>query len=83
MAASRASRAVHQLDEYWYHLRIRDVELPGKHRLRIGAAISSNSTQAPSPDAVSTGKGFLAVLETRSTDRGLEWPREAELSEHE
>ena len=35
VAASRAIRAAQQLDEYWYHLRIRDVDLPGKHLLRM------------------------------------------------
>ena len=35
VAASRASRAAQQLDEYWYHLRIRDHELPGMHLLRL------------------------------------------------
>lgn len=35
VAASRATRAAQQLDEYWYHLRIRDVDLPGKHLLRM------------------------------------------------
>ncbi|WOI56839.1 DUF6538 domain-containing protein [Palleronia sp. LCG004] len=37
IAASRAIRASAQLDEYWYHLRCRDTELPGKHMLRSGA----------------------------------------------
>ncbi len=35
IAEARARRAADQLDEYWYHLRCRDVELPGKHMLRI------------------------------------------------
>ncbi|MBO9443722.1 tyrosine-type recombinase/integrase [Phaeobacter italicus] len=35
IAEARARRAADQLDEYWYHLRSRDVELPGKHMLRM------------------------------------------------
>jgi len=35
VAASRATRAAQQLDEYWYHLRVKDSELPGKHLLRM------------------------------------------------
>src|SRR6056297_3701645 len=35
VATSRAQRAAQQLDEHWYHLRIRDVDLPGKHLLRM------------------------------------------------
>ena len=29
LATSRAQRAAQQFDEHWYHLRIRDVYLPG------------------------------------------------------
>jgi len=35
IAESRAKRAADQLDEYWYHLRCRDAQLPGKHMLRL------------------------------------------------
>lgn len=35
VAASRAIRAAQKLDEYWYHLRIKDTDLPGKHMLRM------------------------------------------------
>ncbi len=41
VAATRARRAADQLDEYWFHLRSRDTELPGKHMLRLGAANSA------------------------------------------
>ncbi|ANP37180.1 integrase [Phaeobacter gallaeciensis] len=36
IALSRANRAACKLDEYWYHLRTQDAELPGKHLLRHG-----------------------------------------------
>lgn len=35
IAASRAQRAAQKLDEYWYHLRVQDSDLPGKHMLRM------------------------------------------------
>ncbi|MGC9418505.1 MAG: DUF6538 domain-containing protein [Rhodovulum sp.] len=35
VAASRATRAAQQLDEYWYHLRVKETDLPGKHLLRL------------------------------------------------
>ncbi|WP_336509517.1 DUF6538 domain-containing protein [Ruegeria lacuscaerulensis] len=35
IAVSRATKAAQQLDEYWYHLRILDAALPGKHLLRM------------------------------------------------
>ena len=41
VAASRAQRAAQTLDEHWYHLRIRDVDLPGKHLLRSQAQSQS------------------------------------------
>ncbi|WP_348774503.1 DUF6538 domain-containing protein [Ruegeria atlantica] len=41
VAATRARRAADQLDEYWFHLRSQDTELPGKHMLRLGAANSA------------------------------------------
>ena len=36
MALARANAAAVKLDEYWFHLRSQDVELPGKHLLRHG-----------------------------------------------
>lgn len=51
VAASRAMRAAQQLDEYWYHLRIREVDLPGRHLLRM--AQNGNSTPFGALDASS------------------------------
>jgi len=34
-AEIRARRAADQLDEYWYHLKSHDAQLPGKHRAII------------------------------------------------
>ncbi len=42
VATSRAQRAAQQFDEHWYHLRIQDVDLPGKHLLRTGAKSLEN-----------------------------------------
>jgi hypothetical protein len=47
IATSRAQRAALTLDEHWYHLRIRDVDLPGKHLLRIQAHSPSGLPVAP------------------------------------
>ncbi|WP_306455413.1 DUF6538 domain-containing protein [Jannaschia seosinensis] len=35
VATSRAQRAAQKLDEHWYHMRIRDADLPGRHLLRM------------------------------------------------
>lgn len=41
VAFARAHKAAQQLDEYWYHLRLKQTDLPGQHMLkqsRVGAA---------------------------------------------
>ena len=41
VALARAQKAAQQLDEYWYHLRLKQTDLPGQHMLkqsRVGAA---------------------------------------------
>lgn len=54
VAAARAIRAASQLDEYWYHLRCQDAELPGKHMLRLGlvARVSGTSVAKASTSTV-------------------------------
>jgi hypothetical protein len=41
LATARAQRAAQQLDEHWYHPRIRDVDFPGKHLLRMSGQSSA------------------------------------------
>ena len=36
IAEARARKAADQLDDYWFHLRTQDAQLPGKHMLRLG-----------------------------------------------
>ncbi len=38
VAASRSIRAADKLDEYWFHLRMQDADLPGSHMLRLASA---------------------------------------------
>ena len=35
IAEARARKAADQLDEYWYHLRCKATDLPGKHMVRL------------------------------------------------
>ena len=49
VAASRAARAAQKLDDYWYHLRVNDSDLPGKHMLRIGLQDEPASAAGQSP----------------------------------
>lgn len=59
VAISRASRAAQQLDEYWYHLRIKDCGLPGKHRLRMQLSV----TETPANAAVTSGYASVKLSE--------------------
>lgn len=62
VAEARARKAADRLDEYWFHLRSRDAELPGKHMLRlrnsgvadggISLPVSSSSSVLLSPTSV-------------------------------
>ncbi len=36
VATARATQAACKLDEFWFHLRTKDADLPGKHLLRVG-----------------------------------------------
>ena len=57
IALSRANRAACKLDEYWYHLRTQDTEIPGKHLLRHGL-----TRQAPlSPEDASVTSDVLTL----------------------
>lgn len=79
-AASRASRAAHQLDEYWYHLRIKDVELPGKHRIRMAADTSTGAVHESFVDAVTLSEAVQVYLKLKGVDRPVTFRRAAERS---
>jgi len=51
VAASRAAGAAQRLDEYWYHLRLKSCDLPGRHLLKMAEATSN---------AQPVGSGVLA-----------------------
>lgn len=79
-ATSRANRAAHQLDEYWYHLRIKDVELPGKHRLRMATDTSINAAHMPLSDALTLSEAVEVYLKLKGADRPVTFRRAAERS---
>ena len=59
VAETRARKAADQLDDYWFVLRSKDVELPGRHMLRRGYS-TSNEIGAIVPAASSS---FLLLSE--------------------
>jgi hypothetical protein len=57
LAEARARRAADQLDEYWYHLRTHDADLPGKHMLRL-----QSDLKVLSPAGLTTPSSLSVVL---------------------
>ena len=82
VAASRASRAAQQLDEYWYHLRIRDVDLPGKHLLRMAqsgqVATAEALTSATSATCIKLSEAVAIYLRLKGQGRPATFQRAAE-----
>ncbi len=59
VAEARARRAADQLDEYWYHLRSQEKDLPGKHMLRL-QRIAGVDAVTHIPSAVSSSSVVLS-----------------------
>lgn len=84
VAASRATRAAQKLDEYWYHLRIRDLDLPGKHLLRMaqnGNAVAAGVAVAASETvSVKLSEAVAIYLKLKGQGRPVTFHRTAERS---
>ena len=81
VANSRAQRAAQQLDEHWYHLRICDVDLPGKHLLRMSGRSVANGLGASGKSAGNSVKLSEAVaiyIRLKGKDRPATFHRAAE-----
>lgn len=81
VATSRAQRAAQQLDEHWYHLRIRDVDLPGKHLLRMsGKSVSSGvkSSGDGTSGSVKLSEAVSIYIRLKGKDRPVTFHRAAE-----
>lgn len=83
VATSRAQRAAQQLDEHWYHLRLRDVDLPGKHLLRMngqsGPAWNVPESEAPVA-SVTLSEAVSIYIRLKGKDRPVTFRRAAERS---
>ncbi|WP_341863201.1 DUF6538 domain-containing protein [Gymnodinialimonas sp. 57CJ19] len=83
VAASRAQRAAQQLDEHWYHLRIRDVDLPGMHLLRRQSHPPSGVAMVARDvvhDAISLSEAVRIYLRLKGQGRPVTFQRAAERS---
>ncbi|WP_371156977.1 DUF6538 domain-containing protein [Jannaschia sp. 2305UL9-9] len=80
IAEARARRAADQLDGYWYHLRSKDADLPGKHRLRMRAAPNGAAPEAPLSDSVTLSEAVSVYLKQKGHGRPVTFHRAAERS---
>ena len=83
VAASRAARAPQKLDEYWYHLRITDMDLPCKHLLRLGSDVQRGMSAAidgPGDGALSLSEAVAIYLRLKGAGRPVPFHRGAERS---
>jgi len=81
VAEARARKAADQLDEYWFHLRTQDAQLPGKHMLRMGTAGIAGSS--PTSHVSSSSFVFLSeavdfYLQQKGKGRPVTFHRAAE-----
>jgi integrase len=83
IAEARARRAADQLDEYWYHLRSREVALPGKHMLRLqrkaGTSYAHHAID-PSASSVRLSEALRIYLQYKGKGRPVTFHRAAERS---
>lgn len=83
IAEMRARRAADQLDEYWYHLRCRDAELPGKHMLRLQRTTGADNSDLPpvvSSSSVLLSEAVGIYLRLKGKGRPVTFQRAAERS---
>ena len=82
VALSRATRAAQQLDEYWYHLRIKDVDLPGRHLLLLQHSVGGQAhfdvrQEACADAAVPLSEAVSIYLKHKGKDRPVTFHRAA------
>jgi len=80
VATTRARRAADQLDEYWYYLRCKDAELPGKHRLRMTSSSAQAAPEVAIGDAVLLSEAVSIYLKQKGHGRPVTFHRAAERS---
>jgi hypothetical protein len=80
VATTRARRAADQLDEYWYYLRCKDAELPGKHRLRMTSSAAQAAPEVAIGDAVLLSEAVSIYLKQKGHGRPVTFHRAAERS---
>ncbi|WP_260087121.1 DUF6538 domain-containing protein [Phaeobacter inhibens] len=78
VALARANSASVKLDEYWYHLRPQDAELPGKPLLRHGLSRpASTNSKVVTPDVLTLSEGVLTYVRLKGHGRPKTFERAA------
>jgi len=86
VARARATKASQQLDEHWHFLRMQNMDLPGKHMLRIGpqtpAAVPNGVFQPQAADepALTLSEAVALRLRLKGNNRPATFHRAAERS---
>lgn len=84
VASSRAIRASQKLDEYWYHLRIKENDLPGKHILRLAQAngdVPDGLTAGlPATETVKLSEAVAIYLRLKGKGKSVTFQKVAERS---
>ena len=81
VALARATRAADKLDQYWYHLRSQDAELPGKHLLKHGVVRSADSVGSDvNSDALSLSEAVVTYVRLKGKGRPKPFERAAHRS---
>jgi len=80
VAAVRARRAADQLDDHWYHLRSKDAELPGRHRLRIASDTMAGTPFGSVSDTLMLSESVAVYLKLKGNGRPVTFQRAAERS---
>lgn len=85
IARTRAVRDAHQLDEYWYHLRLKDRRLPGQSRLRLGQvetaaprSIASQGNLQAQSETVTLTEAVAIYLRLKGKGKAVTFHRAAE-----
>src|SRR6056297_2823211 len=82
VALARATQAACKLDEFWFHLRAKDADLPGKHLLKHGLA---QYPSVPIADSVNSSiptfsEGVLTYLTLKGKNKSEGFKRTTERS---
>jgi len=80
VAALRARRAADQLDDHWYHLRLKETELPGKHRLRIASDTETGMPLVSMSKTLTLSEAVAVYLKLKGNGRPVTFHRAAERS---